>query len=143
MAVSQKSRPYRKYAFIAVTGVVAAAVILTAILVGMYLFTQGQKDILRVWKDNKVVECTYNALYMHTSTYDCNCRIDSCSSLLVGLPLDTLARLDRVLRSAARLVGRLHKFSPITAYMRDVGYYIGCLSLSIYNIVLPGMLTRT
>ena len=49
-------------------------------------------------------------------------RIDSCSSLLVGLPLGTLARLDRVLRSAARLVGRLlkFKFSPITAYMRDV-----------------------
>src|SRR6218665_4025402 len=47
-------------------------------------------------------------------------RIDSCSSLLAGLRLGILARLDRVLRSAARLVGRLPKFSPITAYMRDI-----------------------
>src|SRR6218665_199195 len=47
-------------------------------------------------------------------------RIDCCSSLLVGLPSGTLARLDRVLRSAAHLVGRLPKFSSITAHMRDV-----------------------
>src|SRR6218665_3706708 len=36
-------------------------------------------------------------------------RIDCCCSLLAGLPLGTLARLDRVLRSAARLVGGLSK----------------------------------
>src|SRR6218665_1966278 len=41
-------------------------------------------------------------------------RIDCCCSLLAGLPLGTLARLDRVLRSAARLVGGLSKFSSIT-----------------------------
>src|SRR6218665_1194200 len=32
-------------------------------------------------------------------------RIDCCCSLLAGLPLGTLTRLDRVLRSAARLIG--------------------------------------
>jgi len=48
-------------------------------------------------------------------------RIDSWSSLLAGLPLGTLARLDRVLRSAAR---GLSKFSPITAYMRDVLHWL-------------------
>src|SRR6218665_1991369 len=37
-------------------------------------------------------------------------RIDCCCSLQAGLPLGTLARLDRVLRSAARLVGGLSKF---------------------------------
>src|SRR6218665_988638 len=51
-------------------------------------------------------------------------RIDSCSSLLVGLPLGTLAQLDRVLRSAVRLVGRLPKFSPIIAYMHDVLHWL-------------------
>src|SRR6218665_2059396 len=50
--------------------------------------------------------------------------IDCCCSLLAGLPLGTLARLDRVLRSAARLVGRLSKFSSITAYMRDVQHWL-------------------
>src|SRR6218665_2585472 len=46
-------------------------------------------------------------------------RIDCCSSLLVVLALGTLARLDRVLRSAAHLVGRLPNFSSTTAYMHD------------------------
>src|SRR5688572_30845152 len=32
-------------------------------------------------------------------------RIDNCCSLLAGLPLEVLGRLDRVLRSAARLIG--------------------------------------
>src|SRR6218665_2641233 len=52
-------------------------------------------------------------------------RIDSCCYLLAGLPLGTLARMDRVLRSAARLVGGgLSKFSSITAYMRDVLHWL-------------------
>src|SRR6218665_1787333 len=51
-------------------------------------------------------------------------RIDCCCSLLAGLPLGTLARLDRVLRSAARLVAGLSKFSSITAYMRDVLHWL-------------------
>src|SRR6218665_2099773 len=59
-------------------------------------------------------------------------RIDLCS-LLAGLPLGNLARLDRVLRSAARLVGGLSKFSSITAYMRM--YSIGCVYLSGYSVV--------
>src|SRR6218665_209439 len=50
--------------------------------------------------------------------------IDCCCSLLVGLPLGTLARLDRVLRSGARLVGGLSKFSSITAYMRGVLHWL-------------------
>src|SRR6218665_1754028 len=51
-------------------------------------------------------------------------RIDCCCSLLAGLPLGTLARLNRVLRSVARLVGGLSKFSSITAYMRDVLHWL-------------------
>ena|SRR6218665_3574703 len=53
-------------------------------------------------------------------------RIDCCCYLLTGLPLGTctLARLDRVLRSAACLVGGLSKFSSITAYMRDVLHWL-------------------
>src|SRR5688572_3550480 len=48
-------------------------------------------------------------------------RIDYSCTILSGLPLRTLGRLDRVLRSAARLVGRigLPKFAPVSAYMRD------------------------
>src|SRR6218665_365754 len=51
-------------------------------------------------------------------------RIDCCCSLLAGVLFGTLARLDRVLRSAARLVGGLSKFSSITAYMRDVLHWL-------------------
>src|SRR6218665_3062389 len=60
-------------------------------------------------------------------------RIDCCCSLLVGLPLGTLARLDRVLRSAARLVGGCPSFLP--SLPTCVVYCIGCLYLSGYRIV--------
>src|SRR6218665_2591654 len=52
-----------------------------------------------------------------------NC-IGCCCCLLAGLLLGTLARLDRVLRSAVRLVGGLSKFSSITAYMHDVLHWL-------------------
>lgn len=42
-----KSRSYKKYAIIAVSGILAVAIILAAILVGMHLFTQAQKDIVK------------------------------------------------------------------------------------------------
>jgi len=51
-------------------------------------------------------------------------RIDNCCYLLAGLPLGVLGRLDRVLRSAARLIGRLPKFSPVSAYIRDVLHWL-------------------
>src|SRR6218665_3629429 len=58
---------------------------------------------------------------------------DSCCCLLAGLPLGT--RLDRVLRSTARLVGGgLSKFSSITAYMRDVLHWLP-ISQQIQNCV--------
>src|SRR6218665_2836223 len=50
--------------------------------------------------------------------------MDCCCSLVAGLLLGTLAWLDRVLRSAAHLVGGLSKFSSITAYMRDVLHWL-------------------
>ena len=45
-------------------------------------------------------------------------RVDHCSSVLVGLPLVLIGRLDRVLRSAARLIGHLPKYASVSAYMR-------------------------
>ena len=47
-------------------------------------------------------------------------RLDQCSSVLVGLPLGLIGRLDRVLRSAARLIDHLPKYASVSAYMRDV-----------------------
>jgi len=57
-ADSPKTRTYRKYVIVAVTGVVVVAVILTAILVGMHLFTQGQEDILKVKKGEQLLKLT-------------------------------------------------------------------------------------
>ena len=61
-------------------------------------------------------------------------RIDNCCSLLAGLPLGVLGRLDRVLRSAARLVGRLPKFAPVSAYMRDVLHWLPVSQRISYRI---------
>lgn len=43
-----KTRSYKKYAIIAISSIAAVAIILAAILVGMYLFTESQKDIVKV-----------------------------------------------------------------------------------------------
>src|SRR6218665_4129712 len=40
-----------------------------------------------------------------------------CSSILAGLPLAQTARLDRVLRCAARLIGRIPKYGSVSAYI--------------------------
>src|SRR6218665_311835 len=47
-------------------------------------------------------------------------RIDHSCSVLVGLPLGLIGRLDRVLRSAAHLIGHIPKYASVSAYMRDV-----------------------
>ena len=44
-------------------------------------------------------------------------RLDYCCTLYAGLPAGRLACLNRVLRSAARLIGRIHKFGHVTSYM--------------------------
>src|SRR6218665_1708353 len=51
-------------------------------------------------------------------------RLDHCSSILVGLPLALTARLDRVLRCAARLIGRIPKYGSVSAYMRDTLHWL-------------------
>src|SRR6218665_3411969 len=51
-------------------------------------------------------------------------RLDYCSSLYIGLPATRLNCLNRVLRSAARLIGRVSKFDHISAYMRDVLHWL-------------------
>src|SRR6218665_1008424 len=51
-------------------------------------------------------------------------RLDYCSSLYIGFPATRLNCLDCVLRSAARLIGRLSKFDHISAYMRDVLHWL-------------------
>ena len=61
-------------------------------------------------------------------------RIDHCCSLLVGLPLKVLGRLDRVLRSAARLIAHLPKFAPISAYMRDVLHWLPVAQRISYRV---------
>src|SRR6218665_3980709 len=51
-------------------------------------------------------------------------RLDYCSSLYIGLRATRLNCLHRVLRSAARLIGRVSKFDHISAYMRDVLHWL-------------------
>src|SRR6218665_1581481 len=41
---------------------------------------------------------------------------------LTGLPLGLIRRLDRVLRSAVRLIGHILRCASVSAYMRDVLY---------------------
>ena len=54
--------------------------------------------------------------------------------LINGLPLGVVGRLDRVLRTAARLIGRLPKFSSVSAYMRDVLHWLPVSQRISYRI---------
>src|SRR6218665_3961753 len=51
-------------------------------------------------------------------------RFDHCCSVFVGLPLTLTARLNRVLRSAARLIGGVPKYASISGYMRDTLHWL-------------------
>src|SRR6218665_3220962 len=57
---------------------------------------------------------THTHTHAHTHTH----------SVLVGLPLGLIGRLDRVLRSAARLIGHIPKYASVSAYMRDVLHWL-------------------
>src|SRR6218665_1837129 len=70
-------------------------------------------------------------------------RLDHCCSVLVGLPLTMTARLDRVLRFAARLIGGVPKYASISGYMHDTGFPFGSASstelLCWYGTVLSAL----
>lgn len=51
-------------------------------------------------------------------------RLDYCCSPYVGLPAGRLGCLDRILRSAARLIGHIPKFGHVSSYMRDVLHWL-------------------
>src|SRR6218665_1166016 len=50
--------------------------------------------------------------------------LDYCLSLYSGLPSVHLASLSRVLRSAARLIGQIPKFSHVSSYMLEVLHWL-------------------
>ena len=67
-------------------------------------FPEYQLSQLRVV--SRSLSCSAAAALDHAFVTN---RLDHCSSILVGLPLVLTARLDRVLRCAARLIGRIPK----------------------------------
>lgn len=63
-------------------------------------------------------------------------RPDQCSSVLVGLPLYLIARLDRVLRWAARLVERIPKYGSVTAYILDTLHWFSVAQRISYPVAV-------
>src|SRR6218665_1834580 len=63
-------------------------------------------------------------------------RLDRCSSILAGLPLALNARVDRVLRCAARLIGRIPKYGSVSAYMRDMLHWLPIAQRISYRIAV-------
>src|SRR6218665_2016910 len=63
-------------------------------------------------------------------------RLDHCCSAFVGLPLTLTARLDRVLRSAARLIGGVPKYASISGYMRDTLHWLPIRQRILYRVAV-------
>src|SRR6218665_3769127 len=62
-------------------------------------------------------------------------RLDYCSSLYAGLPVGRLRCLDRVLRTAACLSGRIPKFGHVSRYMLDVLHWLPLQQRISYRII--------
>src|SRR6218665_1473819 len=63
-------------------------------------------------------------------------QLDHCSSVLVGLPLMLTACQDRVLRSAARLIGGVPKYAPILGYMHDTWHWLPIQQRILYRVAV-------
>src|SRR6218665_2350601 len=61
-------------------------------------------------------------------------RLDYCSAIYEGLPTCRVKCLDRVLLTAARLVGRIPRFGRVSGYMRDVLYWLPYQQRIVYCI---------
>ena len=61
-------------------------------------------------------------------------RIDHSCSVLVGLSLGLIGRLDRVLRSAVGLIGHIPKYASVSVYTRVVMSCTGFLSPNAFCI---------
>src|SRR6218665_2893957 len=57
-------------------------------------------------------------------------------SCMASLPLAQTARLDRVLRCAARLIGRIPKYGSVSAYMRDTLHWLPIAQRISYRIAV-------
>ena len=61
-------------------------------------------------------------------------RLDYCSAVYQRLRICRLKCLDRVLRTAARFVGRIPKFGRVSAYMRDVLHWLPYPKRIVYRV---------
>src|SRR6218665_131933 len=51
-------------------------------------------------------------------------RLDYCSTLYIGLPAVRLGCIERVIRTAARLIGGIPRTGHVSAYMLDVLHWL-------------------
>ena len=59
----------------------------------------------------------------------------NCSTLYTGLPAFRLSCLERVMRSAARLIGKIQKFDHVTRYTLDVLHWLPVRQRIQYRVV--------
>src|SRR6218665_1782369 len=82
---------------------------------------------------SRSLSCSAAAALVHAFVTS---RLDHCSSILAGLPLSQTARLDRVLRCAARLIGRTPKYGSVSSYMRDTLHWLPIAQRICYRIAV-------
>ena len=62
-------------------------------------------------------------------------RLDYCNGLFAGLPAGQMARLQSVLRAAARFILQLPSRAPVSAYMRDTLHWLSYPQRIIFKVV--------
>src|SRR5688572_9382323 len=61
-------------------------------------------------------------------------RLDYCSSLYTGLPQVHLSSIERVLRSAARLVGSIPRYGSVSSYMHHILHWLPLRHRILYRL---------
>ena len=85
--------------------------------------------MIRRYLDQSTVE---RLVHVFVST-----RLDHCNSLLYGLPLREIKKLQRVQNTAARIVARLNKREHITSILKELHWLpISCIKFKLGQLHL-------
>src|SRR6218665_3881795 len=89
-------------------------------------------QLRQLWVISRSLTSTATATLVHAFVTS---RLDYCSTLYIGLPAVRLGCIERVIRTAARLIGGIPRTGHVSAYMLDVLHWLPLQQRITFRIV--------